>query len=102
MLENYLIFLKKLYILEKLWLDLMELKIILSVLVLSSFMISINDAYAADGDVTSTVEINSSTTNGPSLANSDNFGGSVANIGDLDGDGDNDIAVCALGGWWWS
>ena len=80
MLENCLIFLKKLYILEKLWLDLMELKIILSVLVLSSFMISINDAYAADGDVTSTVEINSSTTNGPTLSNSDLFGVTVLQV----------------------
>ena len=32
------------------------------------------DAFAADGDVTSTVEINSSTTNGPSLADTDHFG----------------------------
>ena len=54
------------------------------------------DAFAADGDVTSAVEINSSTANGPSLANSDNFGGSVANIGDLDGDGVNDLAVGAV------
>ena len=43
------------------------------------------DAFAADGDVTSTVEINSSTANGPSLSNEDSFGVSVANIGDLDG-----------------
>ena len=49
------------------------------------------------GDVTSTVEINSSTANGPSLANSDYFGGSVANIGDLDGDGVNDLVVDAAG-----
>ena len=55
------------------------------------------DAVAADGDVTSTVEINSSTTNGPSLANSDYFGGSVAYIGDLDGDGVNDLVVGADG-----
>ena len=52
-------------------------------------------ASAADGDVTSTVEINDSTTNGPTLANSDQFGMSVANIGDLDGDGVNDLAVGA-------
>ena len=49
------------------------------------------------GDVTSTVEINSSTANGPSLANSDYFGASVANIGDLDGDGVNDLVVDAAG-----
>ena len=48
-----------------------------------------------DGSVDSTVEINSSTTNGPTLANSDQFGISVANIGDLDGDGINDLAVGA-------
>jgi hypothetical protein len=47
------------------------------------------------GDVTSIVEINSSTANGPSLANSDYFGTSVANIGDLNGDGVNDLAVGA-------
>ncbi len=35
-----------------------------------------------DGSVDSTVEINSSTTNGPTLANGDGFGVSVANIGD--------------------
>ena len=56
-----------------------------------------SDAFAADGDVTSTVEINSSTTNGPTLTNSDQFGMSVANIGDLDGDGVNDLAVGANG-----
>ena len=44
------------------------------------------DAFAADGDVTSTVEINSSTTNGPTLSNDDQFGTSVTNIGDLNGD----------------
>ncbi|MEC9063027.1 MAG: integrin alpha, partial [Thermoproteota archaeon] len=52
-------------------------------------------ASAADGDVKSTVEINDSTTNGPTLANSDQFGISIANIGDLDGDGVNDLAVGA-------
>ena len=54
------------------------------------------DAFAADGDVTSTVEINSSTANSPSLANSDYFGRSVASIGDLNGDGVNDLAVDAF------
>ena len=48
-----------------------------------------------DGTVDETVEINSSTTNGPTLSNSDFFGRSVANIGDLDGDGVNDLAVGA-------
>ena len=46
-----------------------------------------------DGSVDSTVEINSSTTNGPSLDNDDHFGESVENIGDLDGNGVNDLAV---------
>ena len=55
------------------------------------------DTFTADGDVTSTVEINSSTTNGPSLANSNYFGASVANIGDLNGDGVNDLVVGAAG-----
>ena len=50
-----------------------------------------------DGSVDSIVEINSSTTNGPSLAASDNFGTSIANIGDLNNDGVNDLAVGALG-----
>ena len=48
-----------------------------------------------DGTVDSTVEINSSTTNGPTLSNNDNFGFSVASIGDLDGDGVTDLAVGA-------
>ncbi|SVD96627.1 uncharacterized protein METZ01_LOCUS449481, partial [marine metagenome] len=49
----------------------------------------------SDGSVNSTSVINDSTTNGPTLANSDQFGWSVANIGDLDGDGVNDLAVGA-------
>lgn len=51
--------------------------------------------HAAPGDVLSTVEINSTTANGPVLSNDDRFGKSVANIGDLDGDGVSDIAVGA-------
>ena len=53
------------------------------------------DAFAADGDVASTVEINSSTANGPLLDDVDIFEKSVANIGDLDGDGVNDLPVDA-------
>jgi hypothetical protein len=48
-----------------------------------------------DGSVDSTVEINDSTTNGPVLSNHDKFGTSIANIGDLDGDGVNDLIVGA-------
>ncbi|MDC0203533.1 hypothetical protein OAJ88_00605, partial [Candidatus Nitrosopelagicus sp.] len=65
------------------------------VMIPGALYVSLPYASAADGDVKSTVEINSSTTNGPTLANSDQFGISVANIGDLDGDGVNDLAVSA-------
>ncbi len=53
--------------------------------------------YAVPGDVLSTVEINSSTVNGPMLVDSDAFGHSAANIGDLDADGILDIVVGAAG-----
>ena len=43
--------------------------------------------------VTKTVEINPATTNGPTLTGGDNFGSSIVDIGDLDGDGVNDLAV---------
>jgi len=49
-----------------------------------------------DGSVKSTVPINDSTTNSPELATGDQFGHGVANIGDLDGDGVNDLAVGAM------
>ena len=45
----------------------------------------------------STVEINDGTANGPVLSNRDNFGMSVAAIGDLDGDGVPDLAAGASG-----
>ena len=48
-----------------------------------------------DGSVDSTVEINSSTTNGPTLSNQDYWGRTIANIGDLNDDGVNDLAVSA-------
>ncbi len=50
----------------------------------------------ADGTVKSLpspVKIASGTNGGPTLVNNDYFGSSVANIGDLNGDGINDIAV---------
>ena len=46
-----------------------------------------------DGSIDSTVEINDSTANGPVLSDDDRFGISVANIGDLDGNGVDDLAV---------
>ncbi len=49
----------------------------------------------SDGSVSSTIEINSNTANGPVLNNADQFGSSIANIGDLNGDGISDIAVGA-------
>ncbi len=49
----------------------------------------------SDGSVDSTVEINDSTANGPTLSNGDNFGYSLENIGDLDNDGVTDLAVGA-------
>ena len=49
-----------------------------------------------DGSVDSTVEINGSTTNGPILANNDEFGRSITNIGDFDGNGIDDLAIGAL------
>ena len=49
----------------------------------------------ADGTPKSTVEINDITANGPVLSDTDQFGVSVANIGDLDGDGNTDIVVGA-------
>lgn len=50
-----------------------------------------------DGSIDSTVKINGSTLNGPVLANTDNYGSSVANIGDLNDDGVTDIAIGADG-----
>ncbi len=51
----------------------------------------------SDGTVSRTIEINSNSTNGPNLADNDNFGYSIANIGDLNGYGVFDIAVGATG-----
>ncbi len=66
--------------------------ILLAVLVI---MIIPGIANAAVGDIKSTVEINDSTVNGPVLSDSDEFGTSIASIGDLNGDGISDLAVGA-------
>ena len=50
----------------------------------------------SNGSVNSTVEINSSTENGPTLRNTDRFGISIAEIGDFDGNCINDLAVGAF------
>jgi len=51
----------------------------------------------ADGSIDSTVEINSSTENGPSLSNYDLYGFSLTSIGDLNSDGVDDLAVGSPG-----
>ena len=48
-----------------------------------------------DGTVKRTAEINNSTANGPALIDNDNFGSSLAGVGDLDGDGVPDVAAGA-------
>ena len=45
------------------------------------------------GGLEDTVQIHASTTNGPSLTAEDNYGMYIANIGDLNGDGVQEIAV---------
>ena len=50
-----------------------------------------------DGTIDKTEEISNTTPNGPNLLSNDNYGSSIANIGDLNGDGITDIAVGAIG-----
>ena len=50
----------------------------------------------ADGTVKSSTKIASGLNGGPTLANNDQFGASVASLGDLDGDGVTDLAVGAI------
>jgi hypothetical protein len=47
--------------------------------------------------IRSTVHITDGTTNGPTLATGDTYGYSIANIGDLNNDGIDDIAVGSYG-----
>ena len=71
----------------------------LFILLCATFSLLIHSPYevfAENEVVSSIVEINDTTDNGPILANGYWFGGSVANIGDLDGDGVNDLAVGAM------
>ncbi len=51
----------------------------------------------SDGTVKATVKINADTPNGPALEPGARFGWSVENVGDIDGDGTNDIAAGAPG-----
>ncbi len=51
--------------------------------------------FNTDGSVASHQIINETSNNGPPLINDDHFGARLANVGDVDGDGVNDMAVLA-------
>ena len=53
-------------------------------------------SFNASGSLTATTKITSATDNGPALANSDQFGSSIANAGNLDGNGGTVLAVGAV------
>ncbi len=56
-----------------------------------------NVSAVGDNIISSVIEINNSTANGSTLSASDNFGYSIADIGDMNSDGISDIAVGAIG-----
>ena len=55
------------------------------------------DEDPGNGLAKATVVIDDTTTNGPTLSDDDRFGSSVANMGDIDGNGVNDLVVGARG-----
>jgi FG-GAP repeat protein len=70
--------------------------IIISIAFIATLFCSQSTFAAGDGSIDSTIEINDLTTNGPVLNDSDSYGSAVENIGDLDGDGVDDIAIGAF------
>ena len=75
----------------------LQLSITILILVFGSICFTINQNVSATEQeiVSSTIEISSTSTNGPDLAINDRFGYSIGNIDDLNGDGTSDIIVGA-------